>query len=358
MARHGLAQRAPATAAMGVVERLCGLHAQVMSSAELTLWARVDGLQRDLLSRALWADRTLVKTWSMRGTLHLLPAHEYGLWQAGFSTYDHFTKPAWSRAFGLTVGELDALIEAVGASLRGRVLTRDALAAAVAERTDAATGEKVRESWGAVLKPASFRGELVFGPSHGRNVRFAHPADQVGDIERVEPGDALARITRRYLALNGPATRDDLRRWWGVQAPHAGRMLTALGDEAVRVRVAGEERWLLAADVDELAAAAPDGRTALVPAFDQYVAGAPRGVDALLPAGMAGRVYRPQGWLSPVLLVDGRMAGVWRHEVKGGRVRVAIEPFARPPRAVRQAAEAEAGRLAGWLGGELELTWP
>ena len=88
------------------------------------------------------------------------------------------------------------------------------------------------------------------------------------------------------------------------------------------------------------------------------MAGAPRGVDALLPAGMAGRVYRPQGWLSPVLVVDGRMAGVWRHEVKGGRVRVAIEPFARLPWAVRQAAEAEADRLAGWLGGELELTWP
>jgi hypothetical protein len=73
---------------------------------------------------------------------------------------------------------------------------------------------------------------------------------------------------------------------------------------------------------------------------------------------MAGRVYRPQGWLSPVLLVDGRMAGVWRHEVNGSRVRVAIEPFARLPRAVRRAAEAEAARLAGWMGGELELTWP
>jgi hypothetical protein len=55
--------------------------------------------------------------------------------------------------------------------------------------------------------------------------------------------------------------------------------------------------------------------------------------------------------------VDGRMAGVWRHEVKGTRVRVAIEPFARLPRAVRRAVEAEAARLAGWVGGELELTW-
>ena len=77
----------------------------------------------------------------------------------------------------------------------------------------------------------------------------------------------------------------------------------------------------------------------------------------MLPASLKGRVYRPQGWLSPVLLVDGRVAGVWRHEKKGRRLAVRVEPFSGPPAWVQEAAEEEAERLAGFLGGQLELGW-
>ena len=96
----------------------------------------------------------------------------------------------------------------------------------------------------------------------------------------------------------------------------------------------------------------------LLPAFDQYVVTATRQAEHLLPGPFKARVYRPQGWLSPVLLVGGRMEGVWRQEVKGGRVQVTIEPFAGPPPAwARRAAEAEAERLAAFAGGQLELRW-
>src|ERR1035438_4743592 len=74
--RHHLVERAPASSMLAVARRLCGLHAQLMSSAELTLWARVEDLDRRAVARALWEDRTLVKSWAMRGTLHLLPADE------------------------------------------------------------------------------------------------------------------------------------------------------------------------------------------------------------------------------------------------------------------------------------------
>ena len=73
-ARHHLDRRAPAGSLFAVASRLCGLHAQLISSAELTVWARVEDLDRQAVQRALWEHRTLVKTWAMRGTLHLLPA--------------------------------------------------------------------------------------------------------------------------------------------------------------------------------------------------------------------------------------------------------------------------------------------
>jgi hypothetical protein len=114
---------------------------------------------------------------------------------------------------------------------------------------------------------------------------------------------------------------------------------------------------MLAADVAEAAAATPDGTVALLPAFDQYVVAAPRADSPVLAAEQRARVYRSQGWLSPVLLVDGRIEGVWRHERKGGRVMVVVEPFGDVAAHVRAGAETQAQRLAAFLGRELELSW-
>ncbi len=80
--RQHLDRRAPREALLAAVADICGLHAQVMSSAELTAWARVEGIEPGAVGRALWEERTLVKTWAMRGTLHLLPASELPLWVA------------------------------------------------------------------------------------------------------------------------------------------------------------------------------------------------------------------------------------------------------------------------------------
>ncbi|HEY0345950.1 MAG TPA: crosslink repair DNA glycosylase YcaQ family protein, partial [Solirubrobacteraceae bacterium] len=84
---------------------------------------------------------------------------------------------------------------------------------------------------------------------------------------------------------------------------------------------------------------------------------APREPSPVLAAEQRARVYRSQGWLSPVLLVDGRIEGVWRHERKGGRLTVVVEPFGSVAEQVRAGAEAQAQRLAAFLGGELEVSW-
>ena len=101
----------------------------------------------------------------------------------------------------------------------------------------------------------------------------------------------------------------------------------------------------------------PDRSVRLLPGFDHYVVAASRHAEHLLPGCPRGRVYRPQGWISPVLLAGGRMQGTWRHEIKGSRVEVTVEPFVKVPRWVRHAAEEEAGRLAEFIGGRLKFIW-
>lgn len=358
--RQHLARRVPRERALGVVADIGGLHAQLASSAELTLWARVEGLARGWLEHALWEDRALVKTWAMRGTLHLLPADELAIWVGAQGALPaRWEKPGWRRGFGVTEEEVRAILAAVPAALEGEPLTREALAAAVARELGSSHLEgRLADGFGALLKPSAFRGELCFAPSQGRNVRFTRPDRWLDGWEPADPQVAADAVTRRYLAAYGPATREAYARWLGTSsAAHAGRLLTRLGEEVVETELEGTRVWARAADLDELRAAEPEGVVRLLPAFDAYVVAAPRDAPAVLDPALRSRVYRPQGWLSPVLLVDGRIAGVWRHERAGDAVAVAIEPFGDLPADVRAAAEAEAGRLASFLGGPLDLAW-
>ena len=356
--RQHLAARAPLEDALGVVSDIAGLHAQLIGSAELSLWARVEGLERPAVSQALWERRTLVKTWAMRGTLHLLPAADLG----AFVAAQAMIKPrhhggAWQRVYA-TREQAEAILAAIPEALDGRQLTREELAAEVERLSGiAGLGDKLRSGFGELLKPAAFRGDLCFAPSEGRSVRFARPDQWLGPQPSVEDGARL--VARRYLAAYGPASREMFARWFGSPSPaQSGRWLQSLGDEVVEVEVDGRTGWMLAEDVEAAETAHPAGVVRLLPAFDHHVVAAPRDLDAVLPERFRDRVYRRQAWLSPVLLVDGRMAGVWSHEARGGRVVVTVEPFAPLSRDVASAVEAEADRLAAFLGGELELVGP
>ena len=348
---------------LAVTSRLCGLHAQVMSSAELTLWARVENLDRREVQRALWEERTLVKTWAMRGTLHLLPADELPLWHAALGTSRRYLKPAaWKTNFGITIEELDRVTEAVATALEGRLLTREELAREVGRLTGSASfGAKLGESsWGTMLRPAAFSGRLCFGPSVGQRVRFTRPDTWLATTRPpVDPQEAPAAVTRRYLAAYGPAAYQDLGRWWsGGGVMTARQWIASLGDEVATVELDGRPAWMLAADVREARELSLTKSVRLLPGFDQYVVSASWHAEHLLPAGdLRSRVYRPQGWISPVLLVNGRMEGVWRHEIKGSRLDVSIEPFVRAPVWVRRAAGEEAELLASFLGRTLNLVW-
>ncbi len=365
--RHHLVERAPAARMLAVSSRLCGLHAQVLSSAELTAWARIEGLDRRAVQSALWEDRTLVKSWAMRGTLHLLPAAELPLWHAALSTSRRYIRPAaWKTYFGITMAQLDRLTEAIATALNGCLLTREELAREVGRIVGSSElGAKVAEgSWGTILRPAAFAGHLCFGPSMGQRVQFTRPDTWLAAGGRpmgppVEPQAAVAEVTRRYLAAHGPATPRDFARWWGAPGGVSGarKRIASLGEEVSAVDVEGAPAYMLASHARQVRDLPPVRAVSLLPAFDQYVIVASAHAEHLLPGDFRGRVYRQQGWISPVLLVNGGMQGVWRHEINGSRVEVAVEPFVKTSAWVRRAAGQEAERLAAFLGCSLNFAW-
>ncbi|HXM55866.1 MAG TPA: winged helix DNA-binding domain-containing protein, partial [Candidatus Dormibacteraeota bacterium] len=342
MRRHRLVERARPDELVTVAGEICGLHAQVMSSAELSLWARIDGLRRDAIRRALWQRRALVKLWAMRGTLHLLPSRDLGVWLSALGTYagrQNSPHPAMS-----------ALVDAIRRTLDGRMLTREELAAAIEETTgDRTLGEWVRFSWGSYLKAASFRGSLCFAPSEGGRVRFTTPAAWVGEaaMERPAAADGVRAVARSYLAAYAPASAADIAMWWGGGRRQGPAMLAALGDEAVELDVEGQRTWALASDVAAMATTPPARTARLLPGFDPWTIGALIGKrpadpceSVLTVPGHRRRIFSPQGWVSPVLLVDGRMAGVWTHARKAGTLVVTLEPFEKLPAWAQQQLEA------------------
>ncbi len=339
---------------MAIARRLCGVQAQVASSAELALAVRSAAPRPGAVDEALWEDRTLVRTWLMRGTLHLVPADELPVYCATLGSLPFWEKGSWQRGHGVTAADVETIIGAVPQALKGRSLTRDELVEAVIDLTGAAhLREALTSGWGALLKPVSFLGELCQGPARDGRVTFARPADRVpgwpGALPSVEEGGRS--LVRAFLGAHGPATPAMFDIWLLRGAARKATLrgwFHDLGPELAEVEVDGVPMFALAEHLDALAAARPSEDVHLLPGFDQYVLGAPRDLTALLPAAARAKVSRAAGWISPVVVYRGRVAGVW--EARDGRLTAdLVEPV--PGEPLRAAAE----RIAALLGGPLEV---
>jgi hypothetical protein len=334
---------------LDVVRRVGGIHAQVQVSAELQLAARVDGITQGDVRDALWRDRTLVKAWTLRGTLHLHPADELPLWFAARRavTPPPAGLPAWTDPQGIvhspvTVDELVELEAAVRDSFRGRVLTRDELATEVVRRVGTKHEGRLRSGF------AFFLGELVQGPPQGSKITLALAQEWVEGWQDVAERDALREVLRRFLWAYGPARPGAFRAWFG-EAP-----FDLVGVEEVDVE--GHRAFVLAGDT-EFPELQPSIR--LVPEYDVYVMGfrerehlVPERVRAQVAADGRGRYEGPAG--VRFLLMDGVTAGLWRRKKTAKRLELEVTPAARIN---RTAVTVEAARYAEFFGVELALTF-
>jgi Winged helix DNA-binding domain len=351
--RQFLHSRARAGSLFEVASTLCGVRAQLPSTAELTLWARVEGLEQGEVKQALEKDRTLVKTW-IRNVLHVVPADDLALYVAVLHPRPDGPSDAWLRMRGVTRKQYEAILENVPRALDGRPRTREQFADRLAELAGPDVREAVLFSWGGVLKQSARRGDLCFGPSRRRSVTFVRPDRWLRRTLRADPDEAGREFVRRFLAAYGPVSAVEFGHW--IQDPtRAKALLRASADELAEVEVEGRSAWALASDLSVLAGSRRPRGVRLLPAFDQYVTG-PRPREAFVPSDYIPRVYGQQGAVSPVLLVDGHAAGIWSHERRGGAIRVEVEPFQALRPKVRQALVDEVERLAAFLGGSPQLS--
>jgi hypothetical protein len=309
MARHALAEPATNLSAADIAGVLCGAHAQVLSAAELSIGRRIAGATRAEVQRALWQDRTLVKTFGPRGTIHLLPAADLPMWTGALSAVP---SPAPTHPDGIrfTPAQAQEVIAAIGDALADAELTVGELTGAIADRVGPWAVEPTMEAfqgkwprWRQLTSAAAHRGMLCFGPGRGRTVTYTSPRRWLPGFRPADGEPALRTLLSRYLYAYGPAAPGHFARWLGVPPGYAAGLFGTLADDLERVELDGEPAWTLAGDT-----ATPPGPcrgVRLLPYFDSYaVAGQPR--DRLYPGPAATRALTPAGQAGnyPVLLVD------------------------------------------------------
>jgi hypothetical protein len=337
-----------------VVSRLCGVQAQVASSAELAIRVRRETSRRGDVDRALREGR-LLKTWAMRGTLHLLTPEEAGTFLALVASGRSWERPSWQRYFGMTPKQLEALRKAVRIALENGPLTREELAAAVSARRGIQhLGEGLRSSWGTLLKPLAWQGDLCCGPTRGNRVTYVRPEDASSRWSGVpEPDNAAPVAITAYFRAYGPTSIDAFGNWL-AGGWFGKRQLRAwfadVEPTLAEVDVEGDRAYVLAEDVDELVSMEPSTALRLLPGFDQYVLGPGTADGNVVPTSRRAAVSRQAGWISPVVVVGGVVRGTW--ELDGDDVRVAW--FAEAGTPPRRALRAEVARLSSIL--ERDLT--
>jgi hypothetical protein len=332
MARHALTDPATDLGPADIAGRLCGAHAQILSAAELSVGRRIAGATRVDVQNALWKDRTLVKTFGPRGTVHLLATVDLPMWTGALSALPS-SVPMHPEGVRFTPGQADEVIAAIGDALAHTELTVDELTEAIVERTGPWAGERTMDAfqdkwprWRQLTSTAAHRGLLCFGPNRGRKVTYTNPHRWLPGFRPDEGDAALRSLLTCYLHAYGPATPQHFAKWLNIGTTTATKLFDGMASELAYVEVEGEPGWTTAADT--WVPGQPHRGIRLLPYFDAYVVAAqPR--ERLYPGAAATRGLTPAGQAGnyPVLLIDGVVGGVWHQRRSGRKLAITVEPL-------------------------------
>ena len=286
----------------------------------------------------------IVRSWPMRGTLHLVPAEDLG-WMLELTAPRALASAASRRAFlGITDADVEhARAIAVASLSGGRVLARDAILAAIATggvRTDGQRGYHF-------LWYLAQTGTLVLGATQGRQQTFALLDDWVREPRKLEHDEALGELAFRYFRSHGPATMRDLARWSGLTMRDVRRGLAVSRGTLVDLELDGVTYHLAP---EALSGATPAPRVYLLPGFDEYLLGYQDRSAALAPEHGHAVVPGSNGMFMPTIVADGEVVGTWRRTIRVREVLVEPMPFGPLSASLREGLAEAARDYGAFLG--------
>ncbi|HEY3312791.1 MAG TPA: winged helix DNA-binding domain-containing protein [Anaerolineales bacterium] len=365
LARHHLLERAPTEAFIKVAGDMAGAQAQLLSAAQISLWSRVRELQIAHVDEAL-SERTLVKASCMRRTLFVVPSEHLATFVRG-SARRAEKEIRWTRGKGVPDRLVDAAIDAVFSCL-DQPLTRPEIAELVSRTLGVQPQAVTGGGWGNnkkvaavpighitfpvvyLLHLASARGVICYGPNHDNEPTFVRADAWIPHWQDISGEQAEGKLLHIYLKAFGPATARDFALWSGITLSDAREIWAREQAGIAPVNVEGWAAAVLGEDLEELAQARfgpPVVR--LLPYFDSFLL-AHQERQHLVGVEHRQKVYRAQGWISQVVLVNGRVMAVWESARERERLRLKVTTFGAIPQDIATGIHEEAQALGCFLG--------
>jgi len=348
-----------------VAAHLAGLQAQAAPPARLAVRARAAGRTAADADRACDTGE-VIRTWAMRGTLHMVARWDVRWMNSLFGP----VFAAKGRRRRAQLGLDDALCERALTALavilaRSAPLTRAELVSRLAAegiRIDPRTQQPPH-----LLGYAAHRGLICRGPDRpGEEPTYVLLDDWAPGTPALTHDDALTELIRRYLHGYGPASRDDFAAWSGLPATQARRALDLIADDLVPMQAAAIQAGAIQAGGAQLFRLNGHSREApgdtpprLLGHFDPYLLGY-RDRSLMLDGEYARRIQSGGGFVQPVVLIGGRVAGTWRltrrtdRAGQAARATLTVEPFTALPAASAGGLAAEAADIGRFL--DLDVT--
>ncbi|TMI16073.1 winged helix DNA-binding domain-containing protein [Candidatus Bathyarchaeota archaeon] len=365
LSRHRLSKKTSLAALSSVPGDMAGAQAQVLLAGQMSIWPRVKGARLQDVESALWIERTLVRAWGMRGTMFLLPSDELSVFVRGSARRAAYNLN-WAIRHAGSKQDVDKLLDRVSEILE-EPRTRTDLAQMLTESHGYKTKSKAAGGWGDkrkvphvkvgtislsmgfLLHIIRARDVICSGSNQGTEASYVRADKWIKNWKDVSQETAERELLVKYLKAHGPATINDFAIWEGLYMKDAKDIWSKEAENIVEVDIEGSKAGTLESDLPELESAKINEPVVrLVPYFDSFLLGHKSHLN-IVDEKNRKKVYRSQGWVSPVLLVDGRAQGVWSHVQKKNDLEVKITPFSKLSNQVTERAKEEASDLGRFL---------
>ena len=327
-----------------IARAIAGAQAQDVYAGPQTFRSRSRSLTAADIKRARTDERSLLRTWVMRKTIHLIPADDAGWWLPLFEPEIE----RWSRRrmeqLGLPGAKQDKALKAVSAALSEEgPLTRSEARERVARagiELDGQTGMHLALT-------AVVSGIACLGPDRGAQTCLVLRRDWLGEPPPFDRGRALAELARRYLGAFAPATERDFAYWSGLPLRDVRAGLESIAGEIEEVAEGDEPMLALRGSPPRLPGR---GQVRMLGNFDTYLLGwKDRGFSV---SGEHAQHVKEGGggWIRPVILEDGIVVGGWRSKRKGDRLEIELNLPADERKRLGDKLEAEVADIARFEG--------
>ncbi|HXF60615.1 MAG TPA: winged helix DNA-binding domain-containing protein [Caldilineaceae bacterium] len=332
-----------------VVSRLGAVQSQDYASSLWAVGVRLPGATEAAVERAI-AERRILRTWPMRGTIHMVAAEDAG-WMLALLTPRVLAASARRRQQldldDATLARSEALL--VKALEGGQQLPRDEVYRLLEAAGISTAGQRGYH----ILWQLAQRGLVCFGPHQGKQPTFVLLDEWAPHQRRLARDEALAELAQRYFTGHGPATLQDFVWWSGLTMGDARAGLESVASQLTKVEANGQVYWMSQATP---ATIEPAPRAYLLPAFDEYLLGYRERSAVLDPRHAQQVAPGSNGVFRPLIVIGGRVVGTWQRAHKKNAVVVTASPFMTLSQDEQQALAAAAEPYGRFLGKSVVLS--